>query len=448
MHRILFAFISLTSSISIFARTDSTVFEPAENMHQQRIQELARNQKIIYLDGRPENIDERTMLEDSLGLEMLKFYYDQFRHFDDPAAPYFQFMSREEHLTLGIGGAVRMRGYFDFDGAVPAPAFSPYLIPIPSDPNSRRQFGTTPAGTCLFMRLIGTSKVFGCYQLYIEANFNGYNARDLHLKKAYAQFRDLTVGLAPSTFSDPSAQAPMVDANGPANKIADCNVLVRYMPSFGKRWSVAVSAESASSPPNYRTDSTCSKIRTWSPDFAAFLQYSWARDQHVRLAGIYRIMTYRDELTQTNHNKSGWGLHLSSVVRPLSPLTIYLTGCYGHGYTSVMNDLLIGSYDLLSDPLAAGRMYSPASYGWNVGVQWNFKPNLFASATMGQVRYLPGRKTEPSEYRRGQIIAMNIFWNPTPRSQFALEFDWGRRINQDRAKGIAHRIGAMCQFSF
>ena len=153
-------------------------------------------------------------------------------------------MSRDARMSMGLGGAVRMRGYYDWGGAVPSPAFAPYMIPIPADPASMRQFGTTPAGTCLFFQVLGNSEVFGKFQLYIEANFNGYQARDFHLKKAYAQFRDITVGLASSTFSDPAAQTPMIDANGAANKIAPCNVLVRYMPTIAGRWVVAVSAES------------------------------------------------------------------------------------------------------------------------------------------------------------------------------------------------------------
>ena len=39
------------------------------------------------------------------------FYYDQFRSFSDPEAPYFLFMSRDAKLAMGIGGAIRMRAY-------------------------------------------------------------------------------------------------------------------------------------------------------------------------------------------------------------------------------------------------------------------------------------------------------------------------------------------------
>ena len=57
----------------------------------------------------------------------------------------------------------------------------PYLIPIPENPASTRKLGTTPAGTALFLQMSGQSPI-GTYRLYIEANFNGYQGRGLHLR--------------------------------------------------------------------------------------------------------------------------------------------------------------------------------------------------------------------------------------------------------------------------
>lgn len=414
----------------------------------QQLEKTVENSRIIYIDGKPDSA-KAVAERDSMYHEMISFYYNQFRHFDDPVAPFFQFMSREAGLSMGIGGVVRMRGYFDFDGISDSPAFSPYLIPVPSSPTDRRQLGTTPAGTCLYFMVLGRNKLFGVYQLYIEANFNGYHSRDFKLKHAYATFRDFTVGLATSTFADVAAQTPMVDANGAANKIAPGNVLVRYMPQIGKHWVMAVSLEDPSAPANYRTDGTeCAKVRNWTPDIYAFLQYQWARDQHLRLSGMYRYMPYRNLIEEKNRSVNGWALQLSTVARPLPQLTFYGSGVYGRGYTSVMNDLLIGSYDMMADTDRPGHMYSPYAYGWNFGVQYHFRPNLFSCVGLGQVRYLAREVTDPSEYRHGELFMANLFWNPTPRSQVGIEYDFGRRNNQGGAHATAHRIGAMVQFSF
>lgn len=203
---------------------------------------LLRDHKIVYIDGHPENT-EIQQHQDSIRDLIENFFYDQFQSFSDPAAPYFLFMSRDADLAMGIGGCVRIRGWYDLDAAIPANSFTPYLIPMVKDPANNSKLGATPAGSTLFFRVIGKNKTLGNYQIYIEANFNGYGGSDFHLKKAYAQLNNVTLGYASSTFSDPAALPPTVDANGPANKISPTSVLVRWMNTYKKRWTVAGSVE-------------------------------------------------------------------------------------------------------------------------------------------------------------------------------------------------------------
>ncbi len=412
----------------------------------QQIDSLVESHKTVYIDGHPADIHTQAYV-DSIRNKISAFYYDQFRHFSDPAAPYFLFLSKDAQLAMGIGGCVRMRGYYDWGGAIPASGFAPYLIPMDPSPTDMRHLGTTPAGTALFFRVLGRNKSLGDYQLYIEANFNGYQSRDFHLKKAYAVINDFTIGYANSTFSDPAALPPTVDAQGPNNKISPTSVLVRYMPTFKERWTVAVSVETPE--PSLAVDNeSTEKVSVWMPDFAAFGQYQWAPGQHVRLAGIVRTLSYRDMIEARNHNTVGWGVMLSSVARPAYAVTTYANVCYGHGYQSLGGDLLIGSYDLIGDPDTPGRLYSPASFGWCFGVQYNFRPELFVSVSASQTRYLPAKAVSPDEYKYGLFGAVNVFWNLTPRMQVGAEFDLGERRNFSGEHRRAKRFGAMAQFSF
>lgn len=110
--------------------------------------------------------------------------------------------------------------------------------------------------------------------------------------------------------------------------------------------------------------------------------------------------------------------------------------------------MLVGNYDLVSDPDKPGKLYAPWAYGWDAALQWNFKPNLFVSATIGQSRYLPSHTEPGSNYKYGLYSAVNIFWNMTPRMQVGAELNLGRRNNFNGEHRGAQRIGAMCQFSF
>ena len=438
MHKLFFTLLLVLVSLPVMARSKSLVDCQTDS--------LIASHKVVYIDGKPSDAATQSYV-DSIRQVISTFYYDQFRHFSDPAAPYFLFMSKDAGLAMGIGGAVRMRGYYDWGGAIPASGFAPYLIPITPDPTRSRQFDTTPAGTCLYFRVLGRNKLLGNYQLYIEANFNGYQARDLHLKKAYAIINDFTVGYANSTFSDPAAIPPTVDAQGPNNKISPTSVLVRYMPVVKNRWVFAVSAETPSSALDVDNQNTVS-VKNWMPDWAAFVQYQWTSSEHIRIAGIVRTLSYRNIPAAKNHNIAGWGLQISSVSHPATPLTLYLSANYGKGYAGLGGDLLIGNYDLIGKPGMPGTMYAPRSFGWCAAVQYNFKQNLFMCLTASQSRYLPDGAIDPEEYKYGLFGAVNLFWNMTPRMQVGAEFDFGRRNNFNGEHRSARRIGAMCQFSF
>lgn len=411
-----------------------------------QIDSTLQSNKIVFIDGRPAP-EQTQQYVDSVRRVISEFYYDQFRHFQDPGAPYFLFMSKDANLAMGIGGCVRMRAYYDWGGAIPASGFAPFLIPMKPSPLDMRHFGTSPAGTSLFFRVIGRNKSLGQYQLYIEANFNGYETRDFRLKKAYAIINDFTIGYAASTYSDPAATPPTVDAQGPNNKIGTTAVLIRYMPVFKDRWVLALSGETPESSVGADNVNTA-KVNNWMPDWAAFVQYQWAQGQHVRLSGIARTLSYRDLIAGRNHNIIGWGVQLSSVAHPISELTIYVTASYGHGSAGLGGDLLIGNYDLVEDTKRPGRLYAPASFGWCVGLQYNFRPNIFVSASMSQNRYLPKVDVSADEYKYGLFGALNVFWNLTPRIQMAAEFDLGKRQNFSGEHRWARRMSAMCQFSF
>ncbi|MDE7421767.1 MAG: hypothetical protein K2N35_16375, partial [Muribaculaceae bacterium] len=187
----------------------------ANSLVDQQKEALLNDHKIIYIDGKPATATQQH--QDSIRTLIENYFYDQFRSFSDPAAPYFLFMSRDTDLAMGIGGCVRIRGWYDIDNAIPANSFTPYLIPMVKDPANNSKLGATPSGSTLFFRVIGRNKTFGNYQLYIEANFNGYGGTDFHLKKAYAQLNNVTLGYPSSKFSDPAALPPTVDANGPGN---------------------------------------------------------------------------------------------------------------------------------------------------------------------------------------------------------------------------------------
>lgn len=417
----------------------------SNSMVDQQRDSLLNDHKIIFVDGKPEAMTEA--YRDSIRSLIETFFYDQFTSFSDPAAPYFLFMSRDANLSMGIGGCVNVRGWYDMNAPIPGNYFAPYKIPMVKDPANNTKIGGTPAFSTLFFRVIGRNKSLGEYQLYLEANFQGNDHNDFLLKRAYAQIEKVTMGYTVSTFSDPAAVPPMVDACSPTTKIEPVNLLVRWMNTYRHRWTVAASVENPVRTAVSAVDGKFSSASQNVPDVATFLQYSWGRSEHVRLAGLLRSLTYKDIPTNTRHHKAGWGVQLSGVIHPVRPLTVYATLNCGKGYENTVNDLMNGNYDLIPDQKGDG-MYAPLGTGWCLGLQYNFRPDIFASVSYSDSRYFPESPREASEYRFGNVLTANVFWNLTARIQAGIEFDTGVRRNWDGQQRRSDRLAVMAQFSF
>ncbi len=383
---------------------------------------------------------------DSVAATIALFYVDQFRQFEDPLAPYFLLMSRNAKLALGIGGAIRMRGWADFDGSVPVNGFIPYMIPVPKNPDMRRRIGGTPGGTALFFQVVGRNHLLGDIIGFIQCDFSGPDNVIFKLKKAYVTISDWTIGWAPTTFSDPAAQAPTIDGAGQNGKISHTTLLVRWLHNFKKNWAIAASLELPQS--NVDADGVMTrKLNDYLPDVAVFGQYQWSNNQHVRLSGIVRALPYRDLVDMRQHTEIGWGLQLSSVIYPTNRLAIYAMASTGKGYQSYMSDLSIGSYDLVADA-TPGRMYAPLALGLNLGAKYNFTPNVYATVALGRVSYHPDYNAKPSEYRYGLYGSACLFWDLTARLQTGIEYLHGSRHNFNGEHASANRIDILFQFSF
>lgn len=441
-------FIKILCAAACFMSVGADFSAKAEISHPDSlINRKAESTKIVYIDGRPTDNSAVKADRDSIFRVISTFYYDQFRHFQDPDAPYFLFMSKEAGLSMGIGGSVRMRAYYDWNGAVPGSAFAPYTIPMSKNPLSMRRFASTPSGSGLFFRVIGSHQAIGNYQLYIETDFTGYDSRGLKLKKAYAMVRDFTVGYACSTFSDPAAQPVVIDAAGNNNKFSHTSVLVRYMPCLKNRWHVGVSLETPSTAVD-RSTKNAMPMTEWLPDLGALVQYQWAPGQHLRLSGIVRSLPYRDMTTSKNHNQAGWGVLLSSVAHPARALTTYANFTTGCGIAGLGSDMQYGYYDLIADPKDSSKLYAPMSLGWSLGLQYNFRPEFFVSVAASQT-YLNARKGTPAdEYRCGTFACVTAYWNILPRISVAAELDYGRRENVSEKVRNAWRANVMCAFTF
>lgn len=349
---------------------------------------------------------------------------------------------------MGVGGQIKVRGYFDWNGSIPSVGFSPYLIPIPKDPAKMRNLSASASGTGLFFTILGTNKILGDYMGYFQADFSGYNNRGFRIKKAYLTIRDWTAGYAVTTFEDTKAEPETVDGAGPNGINSRKNVLVRYLHTFKKHWSVAGSVEFPSAAIT-TSDTTTQACDSYIPDLAAFVQYQWNGGQsHVRLSGLLRTLTYRDLIVGRNYNVIGWGVQLSAVINVVPQFNLFGILSTGKGHASYTTDLGIGNFDLIGYKDRPGKLYAPLAAGFVFGMQYYFKPNLFSNIALSEQTYYPKSNPHDNQYKYGFYGVANIFWDITPRFEIGLEYLHGRKREFNHARGDADRVMALMMLSF
>ena len=438
--KLIISLLILLSTGTFYAEEVSDENQDKTMMSDLRITGMKNDTHILYSgEGSP---------SDSLERLLNIFYYDQFRHFQDPRAPYFMFLSKKGDLALGVGGQVKVRGYFDWNGSIPNSGFIPYDIPIPKDPASMKSLNASASGTGLFFTLLGNNSVLGSFMAYFQADFSGYNQRGFRIKKAYITIRDWTAGYATTTFEDTQAEPATVDGSGPNGINSKKSVLVRYMHQFKKRWTVAGSVEFPSesvSADGVHTEA-CSP---YVPDLAAFIQYGWNNgNSHLRLSGLLRTLTYRDLVARRNHNITGWGLQLSTVVNAMPSLNFFGILSTGQGHASYTTDLGNGDYDLIPVEGQEGKLYAPWAAGVVLGAQYYFNQKVFMNLAFSEQTYYPKPNPLDSQYKYGLYAVGNVFWDITPRFEVGLEYLHGKRKDFNGASGSANRVMAMLMVSF
>lgn len=376
-------------------------------------------------------------------------------HFSEPSAPRFLFLDRQGKVAFGIGGYVKGTLQYDFDGAIDDGAsFITYDIPVPANPAMRNQFFGNANHSTIFLQLVGRSEKFGYYQMYVQTNFsgNGTTGYGLKLKQAYLKVGYVTAGLANSTFVDGAAGTPTIDDQGPAGELGVKNIQLRYAPRFSDHLSGAIAVEmpeasyTIKAPAEGQT-ADVEKINQRMPDIPVYLQYEWGGASHVRLSGLLRNLSYRDLLTQRNHFKTGWAVQLSGKIMPTRDFTFFYQGAYGRGYGAYINDLSDQGFDMIQS-VTPGRMTTPRTTNFELGMRYNILPNLFVSGAYSQVRMFGQAHLGPDTYRYGQYISASMFYDIVPDLRIGLEYLHGDRADVNREHNQANRIIGMLQYSF
>lgn len=372
--------------------------------------------------------------------------------FQQVEKPQFLFATKNNKFSLAVGGFVRLRAGYDFDGIVDNIDFIPYDIPVHGNYNTRQKLMMDATTSRVYLKAITNSRALGRVVVFVDTDFRGgaENSYTPRLRSAYVSFLGFTFGRDVTTFCDLQAAPETIDFQGPNAYNFNFATMIRYEVSFARdRLQFGVAAEMPNVKGTYNDN--FAELNQRIPDFPAFLQLSWGnnRESHIRASGVVRNMYIRNLRTNKNTSLLGWGAQFSGTIKVARPLRLFMNGVYGEGITPYIQDLTGSGLDFTPNPQNADKIQTMPMWGWQAAAQLNLTRRLALSGGYSEVHVRTNHGYyADDEYKRGRYIFGNLFYAITPRCKIAAEYLYGTRKDMNGNANHANRANLMVQYNF
>jgi hypothetical protein len=304
----------------------------------------------------------------------------------------------------------------------------------------------------LFLRGIANTEKLGQVHIFMDFDFRGGSAGSYtpRIRSGYVSMLGLTVGRDVSTFCDLTAAPTTIDFQGPNAYNFRFTTMIRYEYEFlDRHLKVGAAAEMPSVSATY--GETLEAIPQRVPDFPVYFQFAWGenRDSHIRASAVFRDMYLYNKARQHEDDLFGWGVQFSGTIHATKYLQFFMNGIYGEGITPYINDLMGSGLDFTPRPDDPTRVQATPMFGWQVAAKGNILPDLAVSGGYSAVTVCKKNGFySADQYRQGQYIFGNVFWQFTPRFVLGAEYLYAHRKNMDGTKAHANRINLLAKYSF
>ena len=375
------------------------------------------------------------------------FQSTQSPYHHDPRAPRFVLVDQQGKWALGIGGYLQTKLEYDFDKAVDNVDFLPSAIQRGGAPSS--QFRMDMTNSVLFLKLVGTSRLLGDFEVFTSANWRG-SGLGLQLQNAYMSTKYLKIGYSVGSFMDLAAIPTTIDYGGPCGMTfyRATQVMLHYGFDFGLSMGISLEAPDVNATENETFTIDAQRV----PNIPIFVQYNLFNDplNHIRLGAVMRDISYVDKITGKDNDKVGWGAQ-ASLLTTMGGLQLSGQFTIGEGIGTLVNNISNVGVDVVPDPTTPGKAMMLTSQSWYAGIQYTFGKRFLASATYSQTVLLSRKgfgEANPGSYQKGQYVAADFFYNVTDNMQIGIEYLHGWRFDFSGKTYNANRINLSARYDF
>lgn len=355
--------------------------------------------------------------------------------------------------SVTLGGYVKFDAiYSDRSAGVASTGdqeFEPATIAVgpQAGANERNQVKFHARQSRLFAKT-STPTPLGDAVSYVEADFFGApgnesvsNSNNLRIRHAYGSLGRLLFGQTWTTFSDVDAYPETVDFGGPAGQIFARQAQIRWTQPFaGGQWAVALeNPETVVALPNgtaFRADDDR------FPDLAANVRFDTGFGRYTVAALVRQVRVDSASDPASRAQKTGAALGVNAVV-PFGRDDLRAYAYFGNGIGRYANGLLADG--TLS---TAGTLRLPNQWLASAAYRHFWTPTLRSTLAVSGVASRGNDDTAATVTETAQSAHVNAIWSPVPRTNFGLEYLYGRRSTHDGTSGRLNRVQLGAQYLF
>lgn len=277
----------------------------------------------------------------------------------------------------------------------------------------------------------------------------------MRVRHVYGEFGPVLAGQTNSLFMDVDIFPDIIDYWGPAGMVFLRNPQLRYSMGSDENMKFAIAIEEplnnidvgrlTESNPEFAGTQPDEKL----PDLTLQVRKTMGKS-HVQLAGILRRVGYDTPATPDNKPNgfdTGWGVDLTSVLKPRPNDALKLGVVYGAGISNYMND---GGTDLA--PQGASLVTASAKAVPLLGISayydigWSEKYTSTIGYSITQVDNTSFQTG--GAFHKGEYASTNFIVRPSKDTFYGIEYLWGKRSDNDGASGTDQRVQLSWHYKF
>ena len=376
--------------------------------------------------------------------------------FNIAGAPRFAIVGKNESFYFGIGGMAKTTFSYDFPNPISSPTyFEPADIPMTSTSGNGGSLQFSAQQSYFYFNVVAFPNSKNKVGVYINFDLANTNYQP-NLQYAYLTFRGFTAGVNYSLFLNTGAAAPTVNKENANALTYALNTVLQYQHTFKNNITLAAGAEIG--PKSFTNAQKAYSVNQRIPDVPAYIQYTSPSNPNnsIRFSVIGRDLQYYNQMKGKLENVFGGGVKVSGTLGITPNLIAYYQAGYGKGITGYFQDMQGLGLDLTPSADNDGKMVANAAWGAYAGLQYNWSKKCYSAVLYSQTRNYAKKyadfdgvsTTWGDQYKYGQYLAANVFYNITSQFCWGLEWDWGRRMNFDGTSRHDNRIQTMLSLTF